>query len=59
MSPSELAKQAAICSPIIQSHCRNSTGKVTFNNGDADGGGWAYAFSQRLCTYLWETLPAE
>lgn len=57
MSPSQLAKQAAICSPIIQSHCRNSTGKVSFNN--VGGGGWAYAFSQRLCTYLWETLPAE
>ena len=59
MSPSQLAKQAAICSPIIQSHCRNSTGKVTFNNGGV--GGWAYAFSQRLCTDLWKTkvFPAE
>ena len=61
MSPSQLAKQAATCSPIIQSHCRNSTEKVTFNKGGAGGAGWAYAFSQRLCTDLWKTkvLPAE
>ena len=59
ISPSQLAKQAAICSPIIQYHCRNSTGKVTFDNGG--GAGWAYAFSQRLCTDLWRTkvLSAE
>ena len=59
ISPSLLAKQAATCSPTIQYHCRNSTGKVTFDNGG--GAGWAYAFSQRLCTDLWKTkvLSAE
>ena len=59
ISPSHLAKQAATCSPTIKYHCRNSTGKVTFDNGG--GAGWAYAFSQRLCTDLWrmKVLSAE
>lgn len=61
MTPYELARQAATCSPTIQYHCRNSTGKVTFDNAVNGGEGWAYAFSERLCTDLWKTkvLPAE
>ena len=59
ISPSQLAKQAATCSPIIQYHCRSSTGKVTFDDSGVKG--WVYAYSQQLCKDLWKTkvLPAE